>query len=688
MIIKKLFLQNIRSHLNSTVEFNEGFNCVVGGVGTGKTSILLSFHFALFGEPLYRSYEYLLREDKNRGMVTVEFEHAGKNYRLTRVLRREKGRIVQEPDELRLTENGKIIAWGKLTAVQEQLKSILGIDKKMFEEFIWIQQEKLKEILNMTPRERQKVLDELFGFSSFQDAWERLLSYQRHYEAVKTTLEKDPDIVEIGNLKKQYEDLTSDLIKLQVEVETLNVELKEAEKSLEEADKKLKSLENLEKKINELKDEKSSLLSKLSEVQAYIKSLKNQLNNKENEVDRDKVSLNQLRSEKNKILNQFSKTSFNEILETLEKIDFEVVKLRNEAADLKAEAKKIEESLLMLETENVCPTCRRELDQFYKEKLLNQLHTENMETEKRLTMVETELENLELEQKMFLDAKNKIEVLNFQIEELEKTISTKEDEINKIKAELDKKILVEADLKKKLDEITLEISKFKVEDVENARKLREEKLLRYREILDSIRYYEKLIEEKNSYLSLIEKRIQNAEQKLKQKILAEKVSKLISGLRMAYREVVPVLRKMYIESLRDSVQSVMDSLTIQTERSLYVDVDDEYTPTLVEASGFRRDVNLISGGERTWLALAYRIGLGQLIMEAKTGQNFELLILDEPTEALGTEDGSINALATAISNLKMIRQIITVTHSEEIANEASTRILVTKKNGISKVEKI
>ncbi len=688
MIIKKLFLQNIRSHLNSTVEFNEGFNCVVGGVGTGKTSILLSFHFALFGEPLYRSYEYLLREDKNRGMVTVEFEHTGKNYRLTRVLRREKGRIVQEPDELRLTENGKIIAWGKLTAVQEQLKSILGIDKKMFEEFIWIQQEKLKEILNMTPRERQKVLDELFGFSSFQDAWERLLSYQRHYEAVKTTLEKDPDIVEIGNLKKQYEDLTSDLIKLQVEVETLNVELKEAEKSLEEADKKLKSLENLEKKINELKDEKSSLLSKLSEVQAYIKSLKNQLNNKKTELDRDKVSLNQLRSEKNKILNQSSKTNFNEILETLEKIDFEVVKLRNEAADLKAEAKKIEESLLMLETENVCPTCRRELDQFYKEKLLNQLHTENMETEKRLTMVETKLENLELEQKMFLDAKNKIEVLNFQIEELEKTISTKEDEINKIKAELDKKILVEADLKKKLDEITLEISKFKVEDVENARKLREEKLLRYREILDSIRYYEKLIEEKNSYLSLIEKRIQNAEQKLKQKILAEKVSKLISGLRMAYREVVPVLRKMYIESLRNSVQSVMDSLTIQTERSLYVDVDDEYTPTLVEASGFRRDVNLISGGERTWLALAYRIGLGQLIMEAKTGQNFELLILDEPTEALGTEDGSINALATAISNLKMIRQIITVTHSEELANEASTRILVTKKNGISKVEKI
>jgi DNA repair exonuclease SbcCD ATPase subunit len=114
-------------------------------------------------------------------------------------------------------------------------------------------------------------------------------------------------------------------------------------------------------------------------------------------------------------------------------------------------------------------------------------------------------------------------------------------------------------------------------------------------------------------------------------------------------------------------------------------VDEEYTPTVIE-EGFRRDVNFVSGGERTWFALAYRIGLGQLIMEARTGQSLEMLILDEPTESLGSEDRSIEALATAISNLKMIRQIITVTHSDELSRKASTRILVTREGNVSNVE--
>ena len=93
----------------------------------------------------------------------------------------------------------------------------------------------------------------------------------------------------------------------------------------------------------------------------------------------------------------------------------------------------------------------------------------------------------------------------------------------------------------------------------------------------------------------------------------------------------------------------------------------------------------MSGGERTWLALAFRIGLGQLLTEAKTGQPFELLILDEPTEALGIEDQSIETLAVAISNLKNIRQIITVTHAEELAVKASNRIMITKNKGTSNV---
>jgi DNA repair exonuclease SbcCD ATPase subunit len=62
-----------------------------------------------------------------------------------------------------------------------------------------------------------------------------------------------------------------------------------------------------------------------------------------------------------------------------------------------------------------------------------------------------------------------------------------------------------------------------------------------------------------------------------------------------------------------------------------------------------------------------------------------MLLLDEPTESLGREDGSIERLAEAISRLKAIEQIIAVTHSEVFAEKAEHVIRLEKESGVSKV---
>ncbi|MFQ6073985.1 MAG: AAA family ATPase, partial [Candidatus Bathyarchaeia archaeon] len=62
MRIESVELENIRSHVKSKIQFGSGFNCLVGGVGCGKSSVLLAIDFALFGDPIGRSFEYLLRE--------------------------------------------------------------------------------------------------------------------------------------------------------------------------------------------------------------------------------------------------------------------------------------------------------------------------------------------------------------------------------------------------------------------------------------------------------------------------------------------------------------------------------------------------------------------------------------------------------------------------------------------------
>jgi DNA repair exonuclease SbcCD ATPase subunit len=85
------------------------------------------------------------------------------------------------------------------------------------------------------------------------------------------------------------------------------------------------------------------------------------------------------------------------------------------------------------------------------------------------------------------------------------------------------------------------------------------------------------------------------------------------------------------------------------------------------------------------LAFAYRLGLGQIIMQSRTGHSLGLLMLDEPTENLGSEDGSIERLAEAISRFKAIEQIIAVTHSEAFAGKADHVITLEKEAGASKI---
>src|SRR3989304_7966784 len=110
MRIEIVQLENIRSHVKSTVPFVRGFNCLVGGLGCGKSSILYAVDFAFFGEPIGRSYEYLLREGADIGKVLVQFIQNGKSYKIMRGLKRRGKGIGQDLDELKLFEEDKLVA--------------------------------------------------------------------------------------------------------------------------------------------------------------------------------------------------------------------------------------------------------------------------------------------------------------------------------------------------------------------------------------------------------------------------------------------------------------------------------------------------------------------------------------------------------------------------------------------------
>ena len=219
MKIEIVQLENIRSHLKSTVPFTRGFNCLVGGLGCGKSSVLYAVDFALFGDAISRSFEYLLREDADWGRVTVQFIQNGRTYKLIRGVKRKGKSITQNFEELKLFEDEKLVASMKTDAIAEQFKAITGLDKELYREIVWFRQEHLKELLDAAPRDRQRRLDDLFSLSDYEAAWSNIAQYQRDYETERRVYEKDPDVNGLEKLCTEYNKASEEYTLLEMDLE-------------------------------------------------------------------------------------------------------------------------------------------------------------------------------------------------------------------------------------------------------------------------------------------------------------------------------------------------------------------------------------------------------------------------------------------------------------------------------------
>ncbi len=270
-------------------------------------------------------------------------------------------------------------------------------------------------------------------------------------------------------------------------------------------------------------------------------------------------------------------------------------------------------------------------------------------------------------------------------EELKNRISEEEINLKNLSCEFEEKQGLEADLKMQLEQVQFEIGRFDSSELDTARMQREAAFRQYYLVDSELRTKESRKSDLFRRLDEIKERIDVAQGKLERMEKNRKTVEVLGAIRDAYRSIQPKLRSEFVKVLRNYIQQVLDSLVGAEASMLNVVIDDTYTPYVKSEAGVDREVSNLSGGERTLLAFAYRLGLGQLIMQSRTGHGLSMLVLDEPTENLGSEDGSIERLAEAISRFKAIEQIIAVTHSEAFAGKADHVITLEKEAGVSKI---
>jgi exonuclease SbcC len=112
-----------------------------------------------------------------------------------------------------------------------------------------------------------------------------------------------------------------------------------------------------------------------------------------------------------------------------------------------------------------------------------------------------------------------------------------------------------------------------------------------------------------------------------------------------------------------------------------VEIDEFFTP-IVNQSGYHLEVDSLSGGEKSSIALAYRLALNEIIRRMVMLED-NLLILDEPTDGFSKEQ--LVQIKYVLEELSAA-QVIVVSHEKELEGFVETIFRVVKENEKSQVE--
>jgi exonuclease SbcC len=197
-----------------------------------------------------------------------------------------------------------------------------------------------------------------------------------------------------------------------------------------------------------------------------------------------------------------------------------------------------------------------------------------------------------------------------------------------------------------------------------------------------VKSYKNQIEEEETRISGLEKQLSEfktirADLKAKKSAVG-----LLTKLRHDIRSIREKVRMKFLNDLKIEFQRKFEEIR-RFEEEYSVDVKLDYEP-IAYAAGDEVGISTLSGGEKTSVALSYRLALADIAAQIGGIQESELLMLDEPTT--GFDEDDIRALPEALVNLRTIPQIVIVTHAEELKEAADYKFKVDKKSGISKVK--
>ncbi len=683
MLIKKVKLENIRSYENQEIGFPPGSVLLSGDIGTGKTSILLAIEFALFGLQPSQRGSSLLKNSKQDGKVVLELEVDGKNVTLERTLKKIGRSISQEYCSVTI-DNEKFE--GSVTEIKNKILKLLNYPSEfakktnlLYKFTVYTPQEEMKQIILDPEETRLNTLRYIFGVDKYKRIEENVNIFtSKLREDIRN---KEGQLVDTDKLQLSLTEKKDKTLFLKKNCEKENkllLEKKEQRKKIEQEvvdlEKKIKEKENLEKE-----KEKSSIIlinkkDSFLELNAQINKLRIEIENSKNIV--------------------FEEEKFQDIIKNIErykeqekacqekKINFSS-KL-NSILGRKEEAEQLREKISRLK---ICPTCLQEVNETYKNNIFSKVDSEigNVskeinEIEKQKSSIQANLESIRNQIDAFTNKKSEEEIKKIKLENLKEKARNIE-EIEKRRKQVNSDTEMIAKHIKILEESITNFSKFVALYEAKEEELEKEKL---KEREQDIK-----VAEINKEISLTQEQIKDIENTLKEKEQLKRrtdyLKELEDWLSNKFLSLMLFTERNVMFKLREEFSKLFsDWFSILVPESLSVRLDEQFSP-IIEQQDYEISYSYLSGGERTAVALAYRLALNQVINSLLSKiKTRGLIILDEPTD--GFSETQLDKIRDVLAQLK-VQQLILVSHEAKIESFVENIIKFKKEDNVTRVEK-
>ena len=494
MIIKRVQLENYRSHSNTTVEFTKGVNLILGKNGRGKTSILEAISTVMFntkdrtGKETGKSY---IKFGEKSSKVDIDFiANDGREYNLKTEFFKTKPKKQTLKDMTGSEYDGDI---------QEKLEELCGIKKgfeETYENIVIAKQNEFINIFKAKPKDREEIFNKIFNTQIYKEMYDSFLK-----EAIdKYKSEKENLDSKINSLKENMED--------KEQITNFLKEEKEVEKNLQDRFKNInvvsKNLENEIKDYETTEIELNNLIKNIKDEENKIKKYLNIL--KENIIKAKQAK-------KSKIIVKETEKSYLEYLE----IENRLKDLRENLDNLLEEQKlniqyQNNIKILKLNNENL----KNDIINLEENISKNSEKKENLESE--ISNLKIKEENLDLKLKKYINLLDELEKLeNFKDKKLEDKLK-KTTEIDILKKELVSK----NDLFKtiNIEELGKKLSNF--QELEKELKLLEEQKIIFETEIKTLKKSSKELSDK--ICPFLNEKCQNLEDKEAEDYFSSKIS--------------------------------------------------------------------------------------------------------------------------------------------------------------------